>query len=102
MKPHNWPKLNEDSQYYVRDNQGIIWFADTQYGAGVVTAVTSAGTISVGLSILRDLRGPLHILKGLDGDILDQLPTVAPKQDLNAPVQEIIARTEAEARALNG
>ena len=101
MGVHNWPVVDEH-QYYLRDNQGVIWFVDSQYGNGVATAVTSKGSISVGLSVLRDLSGPLHLLEFLNqnNNILDQLPTIEPKQDLNKPVQEIVARTEAEGRAL--
>lgn len=102
MKVHNWPTFNEECQYYIRDNQGVIWFADTQFGDGVVTAVTSKGSITVGLSVLRDLRGPLHILKNLESEILDRLPTIAPKQKLTEPIQRVVARTEEEFKALNG
>jgi hypothetical protein len=96
VKVHHWPTFNEDYQYYVRDNQGLIWFADTQFGDGVVTAVTSKGALTVGLNILRDLRGPLHILKDLGPHILNQLPTIEPKPRLTKAQQEIIARTEAD------
>jgi len=101
MKVHTWPTFNEECQYYIRDNQGVIWFADTQFGDGVVTAVTSKGAITVGLSVLRDLRGPLHILKNLDAEILDQLPTIEPKPKLTEAVQEILARTEDDFKRLN-
>lgn len=100
MKVHNWPTVDESYQWYLRDNMGVIWFADTQFGAGVATAVTSQGSITVGLSVLRDLRGPLHILKGLDSDILDQLQTIEPKKNLNAAIQEIKAVTEEDAKRL--
>lgn len=101
MKVHNWPVLDEH-QYYIRDKQGIIWFVDGQYGSGIATAVTSKGAISVGLSVLRDLRGPLHLLEFLNQNngILDQVPTIDPKQNLNEAKQEIVATTEAEARGL--
>lgn len=102
MKVHHWPTFNEECQYYIRDNMGVIWFADTQFGDGVVTAVTSKGSLTVGLSILRDLRGPLHILKNLDEEILDRLPTISPKPKLTEAVQEIVARTEDDLKALHG
>lgn len=92
---HRWPTFNADHQYYIRDQMGVIWFADTQFGDGVVTAVTSAGSITVALRVLRDLRGPLHILKELE-EVLDIFPTIDPQPKLNEPVQEIVARTEAD------
>lgn len=100
MKVHNWPKRGEH-QYYVRDNQGIIWFVDSQFDTGVATAVTSAGSLSVALSGLRDLRGPLHILNALDTDFIREFPTIDVQPKLTEPKQEIIATTEAEARALS-
>lgn len=101
MKVHNWPVLDEH-QYYIRDKQGIIWLVDGQYGSGIATAVTSKGAISVGLSVLRDLRGPLHLLEFLNQNngILDEVPTIDPQQNLNAPIQEIQAVTEEDAKRL--
>lgn len=96
-----WPTVHEH-QYYLRDKYGVIWFADTQYGDGVVTAVTSQGTMSASLSRLRDLRGPLHILQDLGPEILDRLPTVAPKQNLLSAQQDVIAVTEAEFKEVSG
>lgn len=103
MGVHNWPVIDEH-QYYLRDKHGVIWFVDGQHGSGIATAVTSKGSISVGLSILRDLRGPLHLLEFLNqnNNILDQLPTIEPKAKLTEAKQEIVATTEAEARALDG
>lgn len=98
---HRWPSFDPAHQYYLRDNHGVIWFVDTQYENGVVTAVTSGGSISVALRVLRDLRGPLHILKELD-EVLGSFPTIDPQPKLTEPQQVVVATTEAEARKLNG
>lgn len=98
--PQRWPEVYEH-QYYVRDRFGVIWFADTQFGFGVVTAVTSQGTISAALTKLRDLRGPLHILKDLGPEVLDQLPTIEPEQNLLEAQQSVLAVTEADSKRLS-
>lgn len=101
---HNWPVLDEH-QYYVRDNQGVIWFVDSQFDKGVATAVTSKGVISVGLNVLRDLRGPLHLLEALNQNngILDGFPTIEPQPKLTEAQQVVTARTREDVlRAENG
>lgn len=100
MKVHNWPKAPEPYQYYVRDRCGVIWFVDMQYDSAIATSVTSAGSLSVGFSVLRDMRGPLHDLKFVV-NVLESFPTIDPVPKLTEPKQEIVAVTEAEARALS-
>lgn len=97
-----WPTIDEH-QYYVRDRFGVIWFVDSQHGAGVATAVTSQGAISASLSVLRDLRGPLHLLEFLNQNngILDKVPTIEPQQNLLQAKQEILAVTEDDFKRLN-
>lgn len=97
-----WPTVDEH-QYYIRDRFGVIWFVDGQHGTGVATAVTSQGAISASLSVLRDLRGPLHLLAFLNQNngILDQVPTLDPQPNLLEAKQEIIAVTEDDLKRLN-
>jgi hypothetical protein len=93
-----WPSYVE-GQTYVRDRIGVIWLLVPEYDGGIATTATASGVTSVGLNVLRNLRGPLHILK-FDQGMLDQFPTFHPEPELNKPKQEIVARTEHEARQM--
>ena len=92
-----WPPVENPT--YVRDRLGVIWLLDPIYSETVAVTATSHGQFSVSTTILRDLRGPLHILTTL-GTIVNEFPTMDPEPQLTKPVQEVLARTEEEAKNL--
>ena len=84
-----WPNYVEE-QIYVRDRIGVIWLLCPEYNGSIATTATADGPFSVSINTLRDLRGPLHILK-LTGEVLDNFSTIQPVKKLNEPINGTLA-----------